>query len=209
MGTTLCLSVVITMGWTAPPKAPLCPTCKTSVYPAEAVMAVDRTPFHKVCIKCRSCGKALTTSSLNEHNTQLYCKGCYDNLYDAHDYHMADYGGIVTPEDIKRREEEERKKLERQKNERRCPVCDMKAFPEDSVKLGDLYYHKSCLKCSECQRAPDDNTPMMLGPKNVDNVFGDEELIPFCKFCFAKKFKISALNIAETVTTVPELVQSL
>ena len=44
------------------------------------------------------------------------------------------------------------------------------------------------------------------GPKNVDNVFGDEELIPFCKFCFAKKFKISALNIAETVTTVPELV---
>ena len=52
-------------------------------------------------------------------------------------------------------------------------------------------------------------TTIMLyfsGPKNVDNVFGDEELIPFCKFCFAKKFKISALNIAETVTTVPELV---
>ena len=72
------------MGWTAPPKAPLCPTCKTSVYPAEAIMAVDRTPFHKVCIKCKSCGKALTTSSLNEHNTQLYCKACYDNLYDGH-----------------------------------------------------------------------------------------------------------------------------
>ena len=66
------------------PKAPLCPTCKTSVYPAEAIMAVDRTPFHKVCIKCKSCGKALTTSSLNEHNTQLYCKACYDNLYDGH-----------------------------------------------------------------------------------------------------------------------------
>ena len=158
------------------------------------------------------------------------------------DYHTAQYGGIVTPEDIKRREEEERKrleKLERQKNERRCPGCDMKAFPEDSVKLSDMFYHKSCLTCSECERSPDDNTPMMLGklnlirfvltfplsvktvkyirrettimlyfsgPKNVDNVFGDEELIPFCKFCFAKKFKISALNIAETVTTVPELV---
>ena len=82
------------------------------------------------------------------------------------DYHTAQYGGIVTPEDIKRREEEERKrleKLERQKNERRCPGCDMKAFPEDSVKLGDLYYHKSCLTCSECNRSPDDNTPMMLG----------------------------------------------
>ena len=45
---------------------------------------------------------------------------------------------------------------------------------------------------------------IISGPKNADNVFGDEELEPFCKFCFAKKFKISALNIAETVTTVPE-----
>ena len=50
-----------------------------------------------------------------------------------------------------------------------------------------------------------DNTDRIIsGPKNAENVFGDEELIPFCKFCFAKKFKISALNIAETVTTVPE-----
>ena len=82
------------------------------------------------------------------------------------DYHTAQYGGIVTPEDIKRREEEARKKLEkleRQKNKRRCPVCDMKVFPEDSVKLSDLFYHKACLTCSECGRSPDDNTPMMLG----------------------------------------------
>ena len=48
-------------------------------------------------------------------------------------------------------------------------------------------------------------TPMMLGPKDQENVFGEEDLIPFCKFCFAKKFKMSALNIAETVTTVPEV----
>ena len=117
------------------------------------------------------------------------------------------YGGIVTPEDIKRKEEAERKRLEkaeRQKNERRCPGCDMKAYPEDSVCVSDLHYHKVCLKCSECDRSPDNNTPMMLGPKNVDNVFGEEDLEPYCKFCFAKKFKISALNIAETVTTVPE-----
>ena len=72
------------MGWTAPPAAPRCPACKTSVYPAESVMAVDRTPFHKVCLKCKSCGKILNTASLNEHNTQLFCKGCYEGLFDAH-----------------------------------------------------------------------------------------------------------------------------
>ena len=58
---------------------------------------------------------------------------------------MGSYGGIVTPEDIARREEAERQKLlkaERQKKERRCPDCDMRAYPEDSVKLGELHYHK-------------------------------------------------------------------
>ena len=113
----------------------------------------------------------------------------------------------MTPEDLMRREEEKKKMLERaerRKQERRCPVCDKKSYPEDSVKLSDIFYHKACLKCSECGRSPDENTPMMLGPKDADNFFGQEDLQPFCKFCFAKIFKISALNIAETVNTIPE-----
>ena len=125
----------------------------------------------------------------------------------SHDYTTSYYGGIVTPEDIRRREEEEKKrqeKAERAKRERRCPTCDMKAYPDDSVQVSDLFFHKICLKCSECNRSPDENTPMMMGPKNQDNVFGQEDLIPFCKFCFAKKFKVSAINIAETVTITPE-----
>merc|ERR1712050_542956 len=157
--------------WTAPPAAPRCPACSTSVFPAESFMAADRKPFHKKCVKCKTCGKVLTSATLNEHQTQDYSSGVY--------------GGIVTPEDIARREEEDRlrrEKAERQKNERRCPECDMKAYPADSVKLGELFYHKACLKCTECNRHPDDMTPMMLGPKDQDNVFGDEDLIPFCKF---------------------------
>ena len=48
-------------------------------------------------------------------------------------------------------------------------------------------------------RGPDKDTPMMLGPKNEkqeDKAFAEEEeLQAYCKFCFAKKFKISILNI--------------
>jgi len=193
------------MGWSAPPAAPKCPCCKVSVYPAEAVMASDRKPYHKKCVKCKSCSKALTPATLNEHQTQLYCLPCYELVYNTNAYSLGSYGGIVTPEDIARREAEERARLEkaeRAKRERRCPTCEMKSYPEDSVTVGDLHYHKACLKCTECGRGPDNDTPMMLGPKDQDNVFGDADLEPYCKFCFAKRYKVSALNIAETVTTL-------
>lgn len=193
------------MGWSAPAAAPKCPACKNAVFPAEAVMACDRTPFHKSCVKCKSCKKALSAATLNEHQTQLYCQPCYELVYNTHDYSSGCYGGIVTPEDIARAAAEEQKRLEkaeRMKRERRCPGCDMKSYPEDSVPVGDLFYHKACLKCSECGRGPDNDTPMMLGPKETDSVFGEEDLEPYCKFCFAKRYKISALNICETVTTI-------
>lgn len=127
-------------------------------------MAVDRTPFHKQCVKCKQCGKGLNSATLNEHGKQLYCKPCYENVFvNAVSFdlllwnrpwiknlfqtpHSGSYGGIVTPEDLLKREEEEKKrlaKLERQKHERRCPKCDMKAFPEDSVKLSDTFFHKA------------------------------------------------------------------
>ena len=44
-------------------------------------MAVDRTPFHKQCVKCKQCGKGLNSATLNEHNKQLYCKPCYENVF--------------------------------------------------------------------------------------------------------------------------------
>merc|ERR1712198_482314 len=164
------------MGWTAPPAAPRCPCCKSSVFPAEAFMAVDRTPFHKKCVKCTSCSKALTSATLNEHKTQLYCKGCYDGLFQLQSPGGAEYGGIVTAEDLRRMEEEEKMRIEkakRAKQERRCPSCD---------------------------RKPDEETPMMLGPREQEDVFEEEVLDPYCKFCFAKHYKLSALNIAESVT---------
>ena len=81
----------------------------------------------------------------------------------------------------------------------------MQAYPDDSVQVSDLFFHKVCLKCSMCARSPDENTPMMMGPKDTENVFGTEDLQPYCKFCFAKKFKVSAINIAETVAIAPEI----
>jgi len=43
----------------------------------EAVMAADRTPYHKYCLKCNECGRKLEIANLNEHEKSLYCSSCY------------------------------------------------------------------------------------------------------------------------------------
>ena len=75
----------------------------------------------------------------------------------------------------------------------------MQTFADSSVEVGDYHYCKPCIKCVECGRGPSEDTPMMLGPRQTDSVFEQEQLDPFCKFCFAKRYKLSALNVAESV----------
>ncbi len=153
------------MPWTAPPTAPRCPACNTSVFPAEAFMAADRKPFHKQCVKCFKCHKALNPATINEHQSQLFCKACYDGIFMPQEYSTGTYGGIVTPDDIRRREEEEKRraeKAERAKRERRCPGCDMKVghtranMELDLQSLFGLHVHS----CTHRLRPPNPPPPI-------------------------------------------------
>jgi hypothetical protein len=49
------------------------------------------------------------------------------------------------------------------------------------------------------------NTVIFLLFRKTDDVFGPEILEPLCKFCYAKKFKMSAIKITEIVTIAPEI----
>merc|ERR1711953_861268 len=64
--------------------SPACPCCLRSVFPMEAIMAADRTPYHKHCLKCNECGRKLEIANLNEHEKKLYCCSCYQALFRAH-----------------------------------------------------------------------------------------------------------------------------
>jgi len=184
--------------------APKCPACKTFVYPAEQVFAGDRKPYHKGCVKCYQCRMNLTPSTLNNHEDQLFCTGCYGRNFHQSDFTSGDYTGIITPEDIERQKEKERLEEEKMKNalaEKRCPVCLNKIYPEGAIVISngdsDVAFHRTCVKCIECQRTME-GKDMALGPP------GDANPKPYCKFCFAKTFGISALNITEMCMIAPE-----
>jgi hypothetical protein len=180
--------------------APKCPACKTSVYPAEQVMAGDRKPYHRGCVKCFQCRVNLNPRTLNNHEDQLFCNVCYENIFNPADFTVGLSSGIITPEDIERQKEKERlekEKMERALQEKRCPVCTNKIYPEGSIVISEVPFHRTCVKCIECMRSFD-GKDMALGPP------GDANPKPYCKFCFAKTFGISALNITEMVMIAPE-----
>ena len=81
----------------------------------------------------------------------------------------------------------------------------LQTFDNDSEMLApDIYYHRGCIKCFECSRQPDNDTPIMMAPRDIDDVFAEEILDPYCKFCYAKKFKTSAIALAEVLDIAPE-----
>lgn len=193
------------MPWGAAPK---CPGCDHTVYPMEQVIAADRKPFHAKCITCQmqGCRNDLTARGLHKYEGFNICGSCHDQMFRNRTYGAADG---ETLEQKKAREEAERLAAaarEKAKAERRCPECNNKTFGEDSEMLApDLYYHRGCIKCSLCDRTPGEDVPIVMAARESDDVFAPEILDPYCKFCYAKKFKTSAIKIAEIVEIAPDM----
>ncbi|CAF0851331.1 unnamed protein product [Rotaria sordida] len=59
-----------------PPEVVKCPKCNQNVYAAEEVPAAGKK-FHKMCFKCGLCKKMLESTTLAEHEGNLFCKQCY------------------------------------------------------------------------------------------------------------------------------------
>ena len=62
-------------------------------------MAADRTPYHRWCVKCFNCRVSLNPRTLNEHNEQLFCNCCYQNIFNPQEFSMYGYNGNITEED--------------------------------------------------------------------------------------------------------------
>mmetsp|Transcript_51832 Transcript_51832/g.121545 ORF Transcript_51832/g.121545 Transcript_51832/m.121545 type:complete len:264 (-) Transcript_51832:39-830(-) len=57
-----------------------CVRCKKTVYAVEKVVQSNLT-FHKACFSCAGCKHTLALGNCQEHDGELYCKGCYGKMY--------------------------------------------------------------------------------------------------------------------------------
>jgi len=189
-------------GWKAPSLAPKCPSCRSSIFPAELVMASDRTPFHKSCVRCKICQKSLTPSTLTEHKTQLYCTPCYQQVFMIKDYQQYSSGTFVG---VKAKEDEAsvaRRKIEEEmrSKDRYCPECDAQVWPIDGIVVGEDSYHQSCVVCAECGLGPEQDITMVLGPKDRFRKQSSSNQAVYCSECYDKIPKIVPLTITETLS---------
>uniref|UniRef100_A0A8C0D1G1 Cysteine and glycine rich protein 3 n=1 Tax=Balaenoptera musculus TaxID=9771 RepID=A0A8C0D1G1_BALMU len=57
-----------------------CGACGKAVYHAEEIQCNGRS-FHKTCFHCMACKKALDSTTVAAHESEIYCKVCYGRRY--------------------------------------------------------------------------------------------------------------------------------
>ena len=107
------------------------------------VMAGDRKPYHRGCVKCFQCRVNLTPRNLNNHDDQLFCNVCYENIFNPADFTVDMYTGIITPEDIERWEKQFLKKIIESNENLVKWVCSTLfiAYSEVSNKHATMHYY--------------------------------------------------------------------
>jgi len=63
----------------------VCPRCDRVVYAAEQAMGPARKLYHKGCLSCLSCKKALLGGAVLEHDEEAYCRNCHIKLFSTQD----------------------------------------------------------------------------------------------------------------------------
>ncbi|KLT46226.1 hypothetical protein CC85DRAFT_239152 [Cutaneotrichosporon oleaginosum] len=76
---------------------PRCERCGGAVYHAEQVMGPGRRIYHKLCLKCESCGKRLDQGSLVQHDNLPYCNRCHTQLFGTRDLRHSNLYSAASP----------------------------------------------------------------------------------------------------------------
>lgn len=168
-----------------------CPKCGKAVYFAEEVRACNKK-WHKLCLTCGKCKKLLDSTTLAEHDDQIYCKACHTKQFGPKGYGFAggasglsmDTGkyGEVTRENVSTLAQAQAAPLMDDGASRFgggdnvCQHCGKAVYFAEQALGGNKSYHKQCFKCTFCKKTLDSTT------------MTERERELFCKSCYGKNF---------------------
>ncbi|KAL6113522.1 csrp3 [Pungitius sinensis] len=167
-----------------------CAACEKTVYHAEEIQCNGRS-FHKTCFLCMSCRKALDSTTVAAHESEIHCRSCYGKKYGPKGYGYGQGAGALSsdpprPEGLQDHDSKPRPASSNSKHENksslkfgcsdRCPRCSKAVYAAEKVMGAGKPWHKTCFRCALCGKSLESTTV-------TDK---DGEL--YCKVCYAKNF---------------------
>lgn len=167
-----------------------CVRCSKTVYFVEQAVGPGGL-YHKTCLCCRNCSKALDSSSLMEHSGDAYCRTCVNKLF------APKYTATLLPAEpettlaktlsgsIVFASDKPPSTAKLGVSEKSCARCLKTVyFVEQTVGPKGSIYHKKCLNCKTCAKV-------------LDSVsLTEHEGEAYCKNChknFAPVYSVSLL----------------
>nr|AAW27699.1 SJCHGC02224 protein [Schistosoma japonicum] len=72
----------------------ICPKCQKAVYAAERKIAGGKA-WHSMCLKCGLCNKMLDSTTVAEHEGEVYCKTCHGRKFGPKGYGFGGGSGAL------------------------------------------------------------------------------------------------------------------
>ena len=168
-----------------PPEVTKCPKCDKAVYAAEERLAAGKK-WHKNCLKCGMCNKFLDSTTVAEHEGEVFCKGCHGRKFGPKGYGFGGGAGALSMD----AGEQFGGAVDSSQNrptaatagvtqvEGGCPRCGGRVYEAEkaNMKVGGLDWHKTCFSCKSCKNKLDSSTVCDQGGEI------------YCKACYAKEF---------------------
>ncbi|KAJ7400361.1 transcription factor E2F8 isoform X3 [Pitangus sulphuratus] len=168
-----------------------CGACEKTVYHAEEIQCNGRS-FHKSCFLCMACRKALDSTTVAAHESEIYCKTCYGRKYGPKGVGFGQGAGCLStdtgdhlglnlqqgsPKPARPSTPTNASKFAKKMVDvDKCPRCGKSVYAAEKIMGGGKPWHKTCFRCAICGKS--------LESTNVTDK--DGEL--YCKVCYAKNF---------------------
>uniref|UniRef100_A0A3Q3IIU0 Cysteine and glycine-rich protein 1 n=1 Tax=Monopterus albus TaxID=43700 RepID=A0A3Q3IIU0_MONAL len=147
-----------------------CAACEKTVYHAEEIQCNGRS-FHKTCFLCMSCRKALDSTTVAAHESEIYCKSCYGKKYGPKGYGYGQGAGPLFFGNLylnlifhhsKPRppstNPSPNKSAQKFGSSDRCPRCSKAVYAAEKVMGAGKPWHKTCFRCAMCGKSLESTT---------------------------------------------------